>query len=272
MAEYNPDEARKVLEGSLEQRIIAYADLKCGKGAEVAAELRKGNYRENHEDPIQTLDKVCGKPEIIDAEFESIDGVVEYQPKPSMLKVALKGTGNLINKTRWYYPLVGALPGKYQQKIAQRRGENDARKYTIANGGLEAIASVSGFIATLITFTGTGYSSVILPVSLGLGSFVYFLYSVARIIDKETDGSPLTTIPFYLTLGTILAGKKVVGAVKDSYYSVYQNEEKRIEAEKNLRIEEQKRIEEQNTYLAEEQDAGMNPEEMPTARKYLHKE
>ncbi len=60
------------------------------------------------------------KTEIIDAEFESIDDVVEY--KPSKLRVALKGTANLINKTRWYYPFVGMLPGKYQERIA-RRGE-----------------------------------------------------------------------------------------------------------------------------------------------------
>ena len=125
MAKYNPDEARKILEGSLEQRVIAYAELKYGKGKEVAAQLSKGNYRENSEDPILTLDKVCG-PEIVDAEFESIDDkVADYQPKPSKLKVAAKGTLNLAKKMhlhQWYYPLVGALPGKYQEKIAKKLG------------------------------------------------------------------------------------------------------------------------------------------------------
>ena len=128
MTKYNPNEARKILEGSLEQRVIAYAELKYGKGKDVAAKLSKGItiYRERHEDPLQTLDRVCGKPEIIDAEFESIDDVVEYQSKPSMLKVAAKGTLNLAKKAHlnhWYYPLVGALPAKYQEKIAERLGE-----------------------------------------------------------------------------------------------------------------------------------------------------
>ncbi|MEK6863557.1 MAG: hypothetical protein AABW53_02570 [Nanoarchaeota archaeon] len=244
MAEYNPDEARKILEGSLEKRIIAYADLKCGKGAEVAAELRKGNYRENYdEDPIQTLDKVCGKPEIIDAEFESIDAVVEYQPKPSALKVAAKGTLNLARKMhfhQWYYPFVGALPAKYQHKIAARFRDN-AASYTVANGSLDLLMGISGVVYSLIAFSGN-YQPNIIPV-ICLGSIAYAVNGFCRLADgiksRDVLGSPSATIPFYLTLGAILAGKKIRESVKDSYSSAYQDERKRIEVQKNLRLEEQ---------------------------------
>ena len=56
----------------------------------------QNGYRQT--DIADVVRNVLSKPEIIDAEFESIDAVVEYQPKPSMLKVAAKGTANLARK------------------------------------------------------------------------------------------------------------------------------------------------------------------------------
>ncbi|MEK6863556.1 MAG: hypothetical protein AABW53_02565 [Nanoarchaeota archaeon] len=88
------------------------------------------------------------KAEIVEEEFESIDAVVEYQPKPSMLKVAAKGTANLARKMhlhQWYYPLVGALPGKYQKEFAKRHGD-DCFNYTLYNALLEGI-TIMGLVS-----------------------------------------------------------------------------------------------------------------------------
>lgn len=60
---YDSEKARKLLDGTLEQRIIQYAEIYHGKGKEVAAELSKGNYREQGKDSREVLDRICGYEE-----------------------------------------------------------------------------------------------------------------------------------------------------------------------------------------------------------------
>src|SRR3989344_2236946 len=105
---YNRKEARRILEGSLEDRTINYAQQIYGKGDEVAAALSKGNYRQGSKDPFEVLDQVCGKPEVLEAEVVDVkagkylvshemglEEVVKYEPKSSKLEVGWQGSLNL---------------------------------------------------------------------------------------------------------------------------------------------------------------------------------
>lgn len=243
LAKYDPNEARRILEGSLEQRVIAYAELKYGKGKEIAAELCHEDYRKAYKDPIQTLDKICGKLEIVDAEFQSIDDVVKHQPKPSKLKVAAKGTLNLVKKTHiqhWYYPFVGMLPAKYQQKIAEKLGDNPLA-YTLSN-----------IIAEIPIMAGTGMYLGGVPGTI-LGASVAGVISLIRAgwlseADSIIEGkkiffpncSWIIGLPFYATLYSLLAveaaykGIKSAGAaVKNGVIDSYSSAQKELE-QKNL--------------------------------------
>lgn len=245
---YNSEKARKLLGGTLEQRIIQYAEINYSKGKEVAAELSKGNYREQGKDPFEVLDRICGYDE---GEYwgeetpKSIDDTV----KPSLLKVAVKGTINLLNKTRWYYPLVGALPGKYQKKIAEKLGDNPSY-YTVSNMGAELVG------ATTLAYLATGQSAA------GAAFFVVslltysFIRSAVMFSGYKSSGSVIATLPYYVTLYSILAvkaapqaiasaGKAVKNAVIDSYSSVGKEQQKLLAAPKKRRHKKKKRIEEQ---------------------------
>lgn len=258
---YDPAKARKLLDGTLEQRIINYAEINYGRGKEIAAELSKGNYRERGKDPFDVLDTICGHEE---GEYwgeetpKSIDEVV----KPSMLKVAAKGTLNLVNKTRWYYPILGALPGKYQEKIAEKFGDNQ-KHYTLSNMAVELVGSAAlGYLA----FGHLAYSAFFAIYSL----MHSLIRDIARTTYKErAAGSVLCTLPFYATLYSILAVKAVKDAVIDSYSSVYKDQRasdvhnqppKDLEVPK--RIETPARIEEQpEIVMTDEGERFKNPEE-----------
>jgi len=262
---YNPKEARQLLEGSLEQRVVNYAEIKHGKGEEVKAELSRGNYRENHEDPLNVLDRICGESKIVDAEFtESIDGVVEnYQAKPSMLKVAGSTAKDLVNKSCWYYPLVGVLPGKAQTWVAEKLND-DPVSYTKANMAAETILTpfVAGYIAfqysqnPMVAFVTSMFATLLSPI---------FNYGIRRDLTKEDPdayssekyknpvGSALLCVPLYLTAAVIAApfaglyyGYKGLGkvkdAVKDSWQSALQEEQQK-QQKRLLPPSEQKRVE-----------------------------
>ena len=231
---YNSEEAHEILDGSLEKRIVAYARIKHGKGEEVAAELSNENYRENYKDPFEVLDRVCNPSEV-----KSIDNVVDQDYQPSAFKVALKGTAHLINKTRWYYPLVGMLPGKYQEKIAEKLGDNPLH-YTVSNCVLEGI--VVG-VATIIL---TQYMGGGIVQSIGFGSLAVFgcgFYNISirrGAIDNydRPVGSLLAGLLYYAALYSIAAVKAIAKSVKDSYSSASQ-QLKEQEAQKRIELEAQ---------------------------------
>ena len=213
--DYNPDEARRLLEGTLEERVVNYAELKYGKGEKVKEALHKGEYRSNAVNPLDVLDRVCSGSGLIDAEFTetSIDTIVQKEQKPSMLKVAVKGTLNLVNKTCWYYPLVGALPAKYQEKVARKLADN-SDYYTIYN-----------MVAELVGASALGYS-VAGILGVVFGSTISVVHSCWRLNLSTsskgcTAGNALITLPMYATLYSIVA-------VKESYTSALQQEQQKL--------------------------------------------
>lgn len=232
---YNRKEARRILEGSLEDRTINYAQQIYGKGEEVAVALSKGNYRQGSKDPLEVLDQVCGKPKVLEAEVVDVkagkyvvshemglEEVVKYGPKPSKLEIALKGTVNLANKTCCYYPFLGALPARYQEKIAEKKGDN-AKNYAWANIGAELVIS-----------SAVGYAS-----AGPLGAFTVgacsLLHSYVRAFflenKKSLGGTFYLALPFYATLvfkavrkAIPPAAKAVKEAAITSYTSVGQDQ------------------------------------------------
>ena len=200
-------------------------------------------YRRNAEDLTAMVERVCEKsePDIYQSEVveaksvKSIDDAVKsYESKPSMLKVAAKGTLNLVNKMGWYYPLVGALPGRYQEKIAEKLRDNP-ENYTAANMAVELIgASMLGY-----------YTRGTVGAALAFGA-VSFFHSCFRMLpniitNEPSNFSPVapiyTALPMYAVLGSILAIKAVPKievnlkkTVKEAYSSAYKElEQKRRE-------------------------------------------
>ncbi len=200
---YDPNEARKILDGTLEERIINYAQIKYGKGKEVAAELSKGNYRENHQDAFEVLEKVCQPT----AEYwgeetpESIDEVVEY--KPSLAKGVWDGTKNLLKQNKIYYPFVGMLPAKSQERISGKYGDEPAN-YTITSGIVEG---VGGIIMTFGPIIISSSPNIMLD-AFAIGGAL-MVESALRLTvcssSKKPMGSFLLAIPAYAALYSIAA-------------------------------------------------------------------
>lgn len=174
------------------------------KSEQVLAEFEKLErqpiYRRNARDLTEVVERICYSPEVLEAEVVgSIDTVAES--KPSRLKVVVKGTVNLINKTCWYYPLVGALPAKYQEKIAEKLGDK-ASYYTITNGINDALVGLG--VGTYLQLHPVTAAEII----TFLGAIAYAASGVIRALESkdERSGSLLLTIPF-----------KVVEALKSHY-------------------------------------------------------
>src|SRR3989344_2549273 len=138
-----PDLARILVEGT---KVVYSAQ----RAEQVQKELggQQGAYRTGT-DLTAIVERVCSEPEVRGTEAveavpaKSIDDVVRYESqKPSMLRVAVKGTVNLANRTCWYYPLVGVLPRNYQQQIAERLGDSQIA-YSVANMVAELVCSTA---------------------------------------------------------------------------------------------------------------------------------
>lgn len=296
MTDYDSDKdlARILIEGTK----AVYGKQRAVQVKTEFENLKKPNYRKNSEDLMMIVDKICRETEVQEAKVQeakvvdSIDDAVEYTAKPSMLKVAARGTLNLVNKTCWYYPLLGMLPGKIQENLAEKYGDK-AKYYTISNMAVEL------FSASMI-----GYS-----IANGQGAFTFglfsFLHSSLRILGglTKTTGVELfnptapiyTALPMYATLYSFLAikavptavpkviksvpeamksaGVKLKGAVEDSYLSAYKKEQQALSqsekikgihpvrpipsppvAETQSRIETPARIEDKSEIVTEEFD------------------
>ncbi len=232
---YHPDEARKILEGTLEERAINYAEIKYGKGEEVKAKLYRGGYRNSAVEPVDVLDQVCGGKEVVEPEaVESIDDVVGYQ-KPSMLKVAANGTVNLAKKAhlhQWYYPLVGMLPAKYQGKIAEKLGDTPLH-YTVSNAIAEGVAA--GGVAGYLIYQHNP-ETIGLALSMGglMGVIIGLINLLVRgVISQETKGNvkaagSIVFLPLYATLYSIAAVKAIKNTVVNAYSSAFQEERQKL--------------------------------------------
>ena len=204
----------------LAEILVAGVNAKYGseKAEQVKSEfakLAKPNYRTNAESLIGIVERVCGDTGLTAS--KSIDKVVEnYSEKPSKLKVAVNGTANLVNKTCWYYPLVGALPGKYQEKIAERLGD-DPRMYTATNVLLEA--AVAAYIV------GSNQDSPITSLATGAITFVMsgIFGLIFRSMPGEYRGKGRVTGSSLLLPLTL--AKYALAAVRDAYASACQEQE-----------------------------------------------
>ncbi len=298
MTDYDSDKdlARILIEGTK----AVYGEQRAVQVKSEFNNLEKPNYRKNSEDLMMIVDRICRETEVQEAEVQdakvvdSIDDAVKYAAKPSMLKVAARGTLNLVNKTCWYYPFLGILPGKTQEKLAEKYGD-EAKHYTVSNMAVELVS------ASMI-----GYS-----IGNGSGAFAFGLFSFLHSLLRTLAGLSLTTktgvellnpaapiytaLPMYATLCSFLAikavptavpkaiksiseamasaGVKLKGAVEDSYLSAYKKEQQALsqsekikgilpvrpipsppEAETQSRIETPARIEDKSEIVAEEFD------------------
>ncbi|MBU0469893.1 MAG: hypothetical protein KKA62_00735 [Nanoarchaeota archaeon] len=229
---------KTITEKDLAQILIEGTKVRYGpeKGEQVKVEFERLEgqpiYRRSAEELTAVVEKICGQEveEVYSPKADGLDHVVTQNYEPSTLKVALKGTANLINKTRWYYPLVGMLPGKYQEKIAEKLGDNPIH-YTGAN----IVAEMIGVSAATSLYSG----SILLGVACSFGCFFY-----RQLLEEDlVVGSVIITIPYYLAKLVKTAGKGVVGAVKDSYSSASQ-QLKELEENSQQRLEQLSRIEE----------------------------
>ncbi len=209
--EYDPKEARKEIFKPLEERVIDYAS-KFNKASEVAQKL-KHDYRTNAKDPLSVLDEVCGEQPVEEKAIVKSKRPA-YRTIADVVAVAGVGTLELIHKTRWYYPLLGALPGKYQEKIADKRKEK-AVYYIISSAILESAAlGVTGCLL---------FGPVaLLPVLLYSG-IINGGRSLATATEIDLNwGSLFVTLPYYLALGAILGITAAGKAIKNSYTSAWE--------------------------------------------------
>ena len=200
------------------------------KSAQLKTELERQKklpvYRGNAEELTAIVDRVFDEPvlqaEVVEAKVaESIDEVVQYV-KPSMVKVAVKGTWNLAKKMHiqdWYYPIVGFLPGRYQKKIADKYGD-DPLHYTVSNAVAESLVVV-GLIGSINVAAGVLFGGC-----AGLINTVA-RYVIAQESENNSTGSPITCLPFYTTLYSITAFKAIKNVIIDAYSSALQEEKQK---------------------------------------------
>lgn len=218
-------------------------------GREKEFRAKTENYRGNY-----TGENLC---RILDETFveywgeespKSIDQVVE--PKPSMLKVAAKGTyglarqcGTFVGKGI-YYSLIGILPGDAQEKIAQKLNDNPFH-YTAAS-----MVSESGIVALGIYLGQHGYTfigqTLILAGSLGvIVKGFASLYKLDHPNESLAVGSPLLTFPMYTALVSFYAVRAVGKWMKTHYERALQEEQQKLlpAPKEKKRIEEPKQPE-----------------------------
>lgn len=189
---YDKAFAHIIIEGTPEERALAVAKI-YRKEEEVKTELAKNPYRTNANKNLSQLVDAC-----CDESQKSIDDLVQYEP--SMTKVAAKGTLNLFSPVGRFAKaaLIGALPHRYQRKIAENRGENYlATDYVMANVILEGITICAGTGALMYSGVGNLEASIAVAVLAGV---VYGIFIGSPRLNEDF-GSPITTIPFYATLG-----------------------------------------------------------------------
>ncbi len=216
--------AHTIIEGTPEERALAVAKI-YHKEEEVKAELAKSPYRRNGNISLSQLVDAC-----CDESQKSIDDLV--QDEPSLTKVAAKGTLNLFSPVGRFAKaaLIGALPQRYQQKIAKNRGEDYLSTNlflddsVIANVIVEGITICAGTGALMYSGGGNLGESIGAAVLAGLAYGIFI--GSPRL--NEDFGSPITTIPFYVTLGIILGVKAAANGIENTYKSAYREEKQKL--------------------------------------------
>ncbi|MDP3698128.1 MAG: hypothetical protein Q8R47_00925 [Nanoarchaeota archaeon] len=221
------DLARILIEGTK----VVYGKEKAELLNAEFEKLENPNYRRNAEGLTAIVERVCKNEETRGIDTASIefrayaarnfaDSLLKSeQQRPSMLKVAVRGTLNLVNKTCWYYPFVGALPEIYQEKIAEKLGD-DPLNYSSSNWLAESltIGTIAGYYAYIDAFQSPASAA------FGVGLLTAGLYLLLTSYRREEPaGSPFITLPYYATtlstLAIIAAGKGIKDAITGSYSS-----------------------------------------------------
>lgn len=260
---FDSEEAERILQGPLESRVVAYAEYKYGRETadKIAARLNVG-YRDAAKDAIEVLRDVCsGNDDSLEDKVEE-KALTVYEEKPSLAKVVAKGTLSVINKTCWYYPLVGALPGKAQEYIAKKLGENEG--YYMYSNIFVGGAAAAGATAVFLSYVKPDNLSdtILAGILIGLvysGVAGFIRHQVIKQNSKLL-GSPLVCLPYYAALYTVLGIVAAGKAIKSSYSSVYDDEKKKLKGKK-IPEENKLLIKKRNKLLGLEQEQKETPVE-----------
>ncbi len=249
---HKPDLARILIEGTN----AVYGPKKAYRVQKEFDHLRQQPpYRRNAEDLTAVVERICSEPDSRDQPAivcNSLDDAVELNqtylnPKPSMLRVAAKGTANLARKAhlhQWYYPLVGFLPAKYQAKIAEKYGDR-ALHYTISNAVAEGIAT-SGILSYLCYQDTNKIETTLAWGMIGLlgGIINTVLRAFISVESKENKAAgSIAHLPVQAIMYSIAAVRAIKNGVVDAYSSALEEEQQKL-LEAPKRIEQPKRIEE----------------------------
>ncbi len=158
-----------------------------------------------------------------------------YETCARITKVAAKGTWYAARNLKLHYPVVGALPGHVQEKIAKKYDEHPIA-YVASNSVAEFLL-VSAAIAYLVE--STQGSPRALYVGIVAGTIELCIGTartqMAQPNDKKhraTFGSPLAGIVYWPARAMIAGGKKVIAMppylaqkIRDGYAAAWQEEQ-----------------------------------------------
>ena len=245
MTDYNND--KDLAEILIEGVKVKYGSEKADQIKTEFGKLEKPQYRRNAEDLTAVVNRFCIEPakaEVLEAEaVKSIDDVIEsYSGKPSMLKVAAKGTANLARKAhlhQWYYPLVGFLPAKYQGKIAEKWGDKPFH-YTVSNIFFQPAVIMGATYYVMLEKTDSHFVAAVSSVVCGFVDFVGGLFARTAFAKKlygseEVAGSLLFELPYAIAKVAAKAPGKigegisyVARGIEQCYVDALQEEQQKL--------------------------------------------
>ena len=154
--------------------------------------------------------------ELVENESLNVNNLrVAYEVGKDITKITLK-SGR--------YIAYGAMPGKWQERIAGKYGE-DALDYSKHNIVLELTVSFASFAVGCVT-SNAYFGFALIPL---LGNICRLFY---RQFDEKPSGSLLVNIPYYLITSPYMKVKYIAKSLKNKFKS------KRQElAEKMIRID-----------------------------------
>ncbi|MEK6939750.1 MAG: hypothetical protein AABX31_03410 [Nanoarchaeota archaeon] len=184
MANYNKD--KNLTQILVEGTRAVYGKEKAEELKIELGKLQLPSYGKNAEELTAIVDRVCGQPETVEGEAQSIDAVIHYQ-----------------KLSKFYYPIVGMLSAKYQERVAAKHGDDPA-KYMYAS-------VIAEFVVGCITAFGGPiiFSSPVISISAFAIGGVLIVESALRAnfcaFQKKPMGSFLLALPAYAALYSIAA-------------------------------------------------------------------
>ncbi len=170
---------------------------------------------------------------------ESIDGIVEktapsftrraYEAAIRIPKTIMKGTWYAIRNMKLYYPFVGALPYKFQKKIAHKL-DDKPEDYVAANILSETlvVSGAVGYGASIVQ--DNAWNGVVGGVVVGViavGVIAVLSYGVFGGLMVRIDllerkaGSPFVCLPYHLIKGMAKGSTFFGETVKNAYAAAW---------------------------------------------------